>query len=59
MFLSIYVICIKLMTNGNVFGLETLLSSVTGMVFSASTKSYRIVEPTYIKENKISSGTFH
>lgn len=45
MFLSIYVICIKLMTNGNVFGLETLLSPVTGMVFSTSTKSYRIVAP--------------
>lgn len=50
MFLSIYVVCIKLMTYGNIFGLETLLSSVTGMGFSASTKLYSviIVVPTYI-----------
>lgn len=57
MFLSIYILCIKLMTYGNIFGLETLLSSVTGMVFSASTKLYRIIIvylPSlylYIKEN--------
>lgn len=39
MFLSIHVLCIKLMTYGNIFGLETLLSSVTGIWFLAHPQS--------------------
>lgn len=55
MFLIIYVVCIKLMTYGNIFGLEILLSSVTGIVFSASTKFYRIIIVVLIYQGKLNT----